>query len=68
VRFGYHLGTDGKTLEPNPAEQAVIAHVRALRGEGFSLRSIVDDLALNGLVSRAGKAYQLTQVRRMVQA
>jgi DNA invertase Pin-like site-specific DNA recombinase len=66
VRYGYVLGADGRSLEAAPTEQAIIARVRALRADGLSLRSIVDELALNGLVSRAGKPFGVTQIRNMV--
>jgi len=56
-------------LEPNPAEQQVIATARQLRDvHGWSLRDIVRELEELGNVSRAGKPFKLTQVARMLAA
>ena len=32
--FGYHLATDGRTLELDATEQKAMAEIRALRGQG----------------------------------
>src|SRR3984893_5524315 len=34
IAFGYRLAPDGKHLEQDPAEQAALAEIRRLRGEG----------------------------------
>ncbi len=39
VPFGYHVGEDG-SLVPDAVEQALIAHARARRMDGASLRAI----------------------------
>jgi putative DNA-invertase from lambdoid prophage Rac len=39
VPFGFRIGDDGR-LVPDDAEQAVIAHARALRADGATLRAI----------------------------
>jgi site-specific DNA recombinase len=36
--YGWRLGTDGTTLDPDPAEQAVIAEAGSLRERGWSHR------------------------------
>jgi site-specific DNA recombinase len=56
VRFGYDLADDGETLIPNPAEQAVIAQIRGLRKEGFSLREIAVELTIQGIAPKEGGA------------
>jgi hypothetical protein len=57
---------DGKTLEPEPAEQAVIDQVKALRSNRLSIRKIVATLAQNGVVGRTGKPLDVPQVHRIV--
>src|SRR5271170_5245242 len=39
VPFGFRVGDDG-ALVPDAAEQALIAHARALRADGATLRAI----------------------------
>lgn len=36
--YGFKVATDGKTLEPCPAEQATLQRMVTLRSEGYSLR------------------------------
>jgi hypothetical protein len=60
------LAPDGKTLEPEPAEQAIIVQVKALRSDGLSIRKIVKELAQNGVVGRTGKPLDVPQVHRIV--
>ena len=60
------LASDGKTLEPEPTEQAVIAQVKALRNDKLSIRKIVATLAQNGVVGRTGKPLDVPQVHRIV--
>ena len=60
------LASDGKTLEPEPAEQAIIAQVKALRSNRFSIRKIVATLADNGVVGRTGKPLDMPQVHRIM--
>lgn len=61
VPYGYSANDTGR-LTPNAAEQEVIAMVGARRVAGAPLRRIVVELAREGLKSRAGKPFQLTQV------
>lgn len=63
--FGYHVGDAGELVE-NPAEQEVIAEVRALRAGGLSLRAIVATLNERGRRSRVGKPFALTQITNML--
>lgn len=57
VRFGYKLGVDGRTLEPEPAEQRAIALMGELRGQGMTLRGIAEELTLAGFRTREGRAW-----------
>jgi len=66
--FGYTRGDDGKTLEPDQAEQEVIALIKKYRAEGVSLRAIGTELAKAGILSRTDKPFSATQVQRIAQA
>jgi DNA invertase Pin-like site-specific DNA recombinase len=66
VPYGYGLSPDGVHIEPDEAEQGVIATVHDLRTSGMSQRAIVAELAARGLISRAGKPFARTQVVRML--
>ena len=68
IPYGKSLSQDRKSLVDNPAEMEVIRIIRALRSEGLSQRRIVAELAARGLVSRAGKSFQKTQVARILKA
>lgn len=67
VTYGYRLANDGKTLEPEPSEQAVIEEARRLRAEGLTLRAVAAELAASGLTSRNGKVFHPKQVDRMLE-
>jgi site-specific DNA recombinase len=54
IRFGYKLAKDGRTLEPDPAEQRAIALMVELRGQGMTLRSIALELGLAGFRTKEG--------------
>jgi site-specific DNA recombinase len=64
--YGWRLGTDGTTLDPDPAEQAVIAEAGNLRERGWSLRRIAVELDRRGMRSRSGTPLSLSAVHRMV--
>jgi DNA invertase Pin-like site-specific DNA recombinase len=66
VPYGFRVAADGVQLERDDAEQAVLVVVRELRAAGMSQRAIVSELAARGLVSRAGRPFQKTQIARMV--
>ena len=64
--YGYRLGADGVHLEPDEAEQGVLATVAELHASGLSQRGIARELAAFGLLSRARKPFQRGQVVRML--
>ncbi|MCC6808243.1 MAG: recombinase family protein [Deltaproteobacteria bacterium] len=66
VRFGYHLASNGRTLEVNAKEQATIARVLELREANVSVRGIVARLAAEGITGRAGKPLGKSTVQRLV--
>lgn len=66
VPYGMQVSADGKTLEHNASEQAVIEQVRAWHAAGLSTRAIVAECERAGLVARNGKPLIRTQVVRML--
>lgn len=66
IQFGYRLGADGKHLEPDPAEQAVLGEIRNLRRNGHTLRGIAAALNHRALRTRRGSAWRLEHVARIV--
>lgn len=69
VPYGYQLGRDGKTLEPLPSEQAVIAAARELQASGtLSMGEIGRALARRKprLLSRTGRIFHSKQIIRML--
>ncbi len=67
VPYGKRLAANGTDLEPNPAEQAVIAEAKRLRAEGYSQRDIAETLPRLGFPPRSGKRWHQTQVVRLLQ-
>jgi DNA invertase Pin-like site-specific DNA recombinase len=66
IPFGMRLGADGKALEADPGEGAIVARVRELRAAGVSVRAIEDALALAGIRHpRTGGRIGKSQVARM---
>ena len=66
VPYGYRLAADGLHLEPDDAEQTVLASVLQLAAEGLSQRAIVTQLGRRGVVGRRGSPLQQTQVARIL--
>src|SRR5947207_2828607 len=55
----------GSDLADRPA---LVAALGELRAAGMPLRAVVTELARRGVASRSGRAFQLTQVARIVRA
>ena len=54
VPYGYVLAPDGKTLQPDPEEQAVIIRMCRWRKQGRSYRWIANRLGRLGVVTKTG--------------
>lgn len=65
IPHGYRLASDGKRLEPDPSEQEIVRLVQQLRGEGWTLKSISDELAKRGCFNRSGQPFNPKSVRSM---
>ncbi len=53
--YGWRVASDGMTLEPHTAEQAIIREARELRGTGLSLRRVGTQLIAQGRRPRCGR-------------
>ena len=66
IRFGFRLSPDGKHVEPDPGEQAVLTEIRHLRQNGQTLRGIATALNERALRTRRGSAWWLEHVARII--
>jgi site-specific DNA recombinase len=66
IAFGSRLSEDGQRLEPDPAEQAALAEIRRLRGQGATLRGIATTLNQRELRTRRGTPWRLESVARVL--
>lgn len=57
VPFGFVADADGR-LTPQADEQRVLSLVRELRGAGYTLRAIADELNAQGFTTRSGGAWR----------
>ncbi len=64
--FGFR-NVDG-VLVPVPHEQDAARQARELRSEGRTLRAVAAELADRGILSRTGRKFDSTDIRRMVAA
>jgi DNA invertase Pin-like site-specific DNA recombinase len=68
IPFGFQLANDGRTLEPNAAEQRALGIIRDLRGGGYTLRQIADALNRHGYLTRRGSPWRHQYVAGLVAA
>jgi len=68
LAFGYRLADDGEHLEPDPAEQTVLAEIRRLRDEGAPMRGIAATLNGRAYRTRRGTPWRLESVARVLKA
>ena len=66
--YGYQLDVDGVRLVEHEGEQLVLSGIRDYRRAGLSLRSISAELAKRGLVTRRGRPFAVSSVKRMLAA
>ena len=58
--YGFDLVSHASTLNPNEAEQAVIADIQAMRKRGMKLVKIADALTEQGVPTKTGKSRRWT--------
>lgn len=66
VHYGYRLSADGKHVEPEATEQAVLAHIRNLRARRRSLREVAAALNERGWRTRRGSQWRQEYVRNLI--
>lgn len=64
--FGYDIAADGEHLAPNPAEQQIIARIRAERVRGLSMQRIADGLNADGVTSKQGRDWRVRSVEAVL--
>lgn len=63
--YGFRLGADGKTLEQEPAEQAILDLIKRLKSEGLSIRAITQELNRRRVKSRS-QTWNKTTIARLI--
>jgi DNA invertase Pin-like site-specific DNA recombinase len=66
VPYGFRLGTNARSLEPEEGEQSTLGLIRALRASGMPLRGIADDLNARGITTRSGATWRFEYVRALL--
>ena len=68
VPYGYDVDADGQ-LTDNVEEQQTIAAIKELRGRGWTLQAICDEMAARGIATKTGKTtWQPKNVSRLLKA
>ena len=66
IEYGYRLARDGKHVEPDFAEQAVLKEIGRLRAGGGTLRGIAAALNGRALRTRRGTAWRHEHIARVI--
>lgn len=66
VPYGFHVGPDGRRLEPDEGEAKIIGIARHMRGMGHKLPAIMNFLNESGLRTRAGTKFNTARVSQIV--
>ena len=66
IEFGYRLASDGRRVERDPTEQAILTTLRGLRSKGYSLRSVASGLNRQGHRTRRGSEWRLESGARVI--
>jgi DNA invertase Pin-like site-specific DNA recombinase len=65
--WGSRLAADGRHLEPNPEEVAILEKIRRLRHRGLTLIDICDALTEQRLFNRAGNPFKPSHVAQLLE-
>jgi DNA invertase Pin-like site-specific DNA recombinase len=66
IQFGYRLAPDGKHVEFDPVEQAVLREIGRLRKRGYTLRGIAATLNGQARRTRRGTAWRHEHIARII--
>jgi site-specific DNA recombinase len=64
--FGYRFAADGRSVEPEPGEQAIVRLICAHRADGLSMRAIASALNDAGVRTRVGTPWRFEGVRVVI--
>jgi DNA invertase Pin-like site-specific DNA recombinase len=64
--FGFKFGADGRSVEPEPGEQAIVRMICAHRADGLSLRRIASALNDAGVRTWVGTLWRFEAVRVVI--
>jgi len=67
VPWGSRVAADGRHLESNPEELAVLEEIRRLRHRGLTLIDICDALTEKGLLNRASNPFKPSHVAQLLE-
>jgi len=65
IPFGYQIESDGIHLTENIQEQAILAEINILRGQGLSQQKIADELNFRLTLNRKEKKWNRMSVKRV---
>ncbi len=70
VPYGYRKVGEGRgaMLEPDEAEQAIVASIKNLRASGCAYREMIELLTARGVMLRSGKPWTNSQLHRVLHA
>ncbi len=70
VPYGYRKVVEGRgaMLEPDEAEQAIVASIKNLRASGCAYREMIELLTARGVMLRSGKPWTNSQLHRVLHA
>jgi len=66
IPYGSQLASDGRSLLPNPDEQAILAEVRRLRLHGATMAGIAETLNQRGIRTRHGRPWQRSAIQQLL--
>jgi site-specific DNA recombinase len=66
VPYGFRVGADGATLEPDPAEVAAIEAVDQLSASGLGSRAIAREMDARGFATKLGGLWSESTVRQLL--
>lgn len=66
IPFGYSVDEDGKTLIQNEDEQHTILVIHTLRGQGYSMQKIANQLNKDGLLTSKGKQWKYQYINNVL--
>jgi site-specific DNA recombinase len=66
VPYGFGLDDDGVALVKNTQEQTILKSIQLLRGEGYKLREITEQLNRDGLLTRRGSEWRVQYVHNLL--